>query len=232
MGRGKRPAVQEVRYFGGVGGTVVGEWLFEFDYWMKQTSLSDGPAPVSGLPIYWRRSVEAMDKEFTTRVVTGQRARVHHNRFWLCTGEFEAATEGDTLTFARTPLRVLAESMPASGERTGVPASPCSSRGTDDPIAAEFAAWLTEHLAELGHVVPIREIHDFSRLLVGLTWLAERDPYRNLRPWFGAQVVVLPTLAQVTNGDEALPHLRQAVLEERPVTDAVTWRFPWWTPAS
>jgi hypothetical protein len=45
-------------------------------------------------------------------------------------------------------------------------------------------------------------------------------------------VVVLPTLAQVTNGDEALPHLRQAVLEERPVTDAVTWRFPWWTPAS
>lgn len=161
---GEHQAVQEVRYFGDVGGTVVGTWFFRFDYWMKRMSLGQEPASVSGIPVYWNRAVAGLEHEVRTCTMTGPAAWVRRNRYWLCAGDFVAIEGDDTLVFENTPLRVLAEDLAAGETATGA-VSPCASRGTDDVLATEFAHWLTAHLAELAQVVPAAEIEEFARLL-------------------------------------------------------------------
>lgn len=192
----ERQAVQEVRYFGGVGGTVVGTWFFRFDYWMKRMSLAQEAVSVTDIPIYWHRAVEALEHEIRTCTLTGPAQWTRRNRYWLCAGEFAAIEGDDTLVFENTPLRVLTE---GSADETGDDAaSPCVSRGTDDPLATEYADWLTVHLAELAQVVPVSEIEDFARLLAGLAWLADVDPYRDLRPWLNAALAPAETPTTVS----------------------------------
>jgi hypothetical protein len=192
----ERQAVQEVRYFGGVGGTVVGMWFFRFDYWMKRMSLGQEAASVAGIPVYWHRAVKALEHEVETCRVPESAHSSRRNRYWLCVGEFAAIEGDDTLVFENTPLLVLTE---GSAEETGESAaSPCVSRGTDDPLATEYADWLTAHLAELAQVVPVSEIEDFARLLAGLAWLADVDPYRDLRPWLNAPLAPVETPTAVS----------------------------------
>jgi hypothetical protein len=197
-GRDASQAVQTVRYFGGLAGTVVGKWFFQFDYWMKRTSLGYEPAAVPGLPVYWHRAVEALEREVTTRPLSGSTRWTRSNRYWLCAGRFAAIEGDDTLTLEHTPLLVLAERVPAAGEAMDSPALPCASRGTDDPLAAEFAHWLTEHLGKVARVVPVAEIEAFSRLLAGFTWLTQQDPYRDLRPWLHAPLAPADTPTTVS----------------------------------
>jgi hypothetical protein len=185
--------VQEVKYFGGVDGTVVGAWFFRFDYWMKRLSLGQEPMPVAGVPVYWHRAVEALEREVAACQTTELEASTRHNRYWLCAGSFPAIEDDDTLVFESTPLQVLTESLHDTSTTTAGPAVPCGSRGTSDPLAAEFAHQLTAHLARLSGVVPVAEIEDFTRLLAGLAWLADVDPYRDLHPWLRAPVTHVDT---------------------------------------
>ena len=207
---GEPQTVQSVRYFGGLADTVVGKWFFQFDHWMKRASLGYEPAPVPGLPVYWDRMVEAFEREVAARRVTDPSHWTRHTRYWLCIGDFTAIEGDDTLTFERALLRVLAERVAAEDKTADRPASPCTSRGTDDPFAVEFATWLTAHLAEVAHVVPVSEIEDFARLLAGLTWLVEQDPYRHVQPWLRASLspvdtpTTVPTLMRQAVGEHTV----------------------------
>ncbi|MCI0400475.1 MAG: hypothetical protein L0Z68_04125 [Gammaproteobacteria bacterium] len=212
-GEGEQQAVQEISYFGGTAQTIVGAWFFQFDYWMKRTSLGKEAALIPGIPVYWRRAVEALEQEIKVCDGTRQGEWTHHNRYWLCASDFKAIEGDDTLTFESTPLQVFTEELETARGTTASPALPCASRGSDDPVAAEFASWLTEHLAELARVVPVSEIEDFARLLAGLAWLVEQDPYRDLGPWLNATVVTTETPMSVPS--LAMRAMRQHTLTLR-----------------
>jgi hypothetical protein len=205
---GASQGMQVVSYSHGLSGNIVGQWFYRFDVWMKRLSLGYEPAPVPGLPIYWHRVVEELERESTTLNLTGPVRWTQRTRYWLCTGAFTAIEGDDTLTFEQTSLLVLAENLADTGDATQSPGAPCTSRGTDDPLAAEFAHWLTEHLHEVAHVVPVREIENFARLLAGLAWLLDQDPYRDVRPWL--QVPLTPAETPTT-----VPTLARQAVRER-----------------
>ena len=175
--------LQTVRYFGGVEGTIVGEWFFRFDHFMKRASLDQVPLAASGVPVYWRRAIEALERDVQTCDGTQTGEFVRGNRYWLCAAEFTAIESDQTLVFEDTPLRILAERVSPGREPGSTGASPCTTRGTDDTLAEQFARWLDDHLDDLTAMTPIGEISGFARLLAGLTWLTEQDPGRDLRPW-------------------------------------------------
>lgn len=189
------PAQQRVRYFGGVERTLVGQWFFRFDYWMKLVSLQQEPAPVRGLPVYWQRAVQRLEREVRDCTDARPDRRVHRNRYWLCASDFEAIEDGDILVLGQTPLRVLAERVDAWGSSAA--SCPCTSSGTDDPDAAAFSDWLTANLGEVDGLVPVTEIETFARMLSSLAWLGERDPYRDADPWLRARVPAVDTPATV-----------------------------------
>ncbi len=191
-----QPQNQQVTYFGGVSHTIVGEWFFDFDYWMKQASLDRDPRPVPGLPVYWQRAVAELDQSVQKCTSTGQSATAHGNRFWLCAGEFEAVESSDALVYQRTPMLVLAEKLEKS-VWAGSGESPCASKGTDDPLAAEFSTWLTRHLDELQSRLPVNEITSFAQLVSLFSWLAEQDPQHDIEAWVRASPTDRPTPANV-----------------------------------
>ena len=197
---GAQQDVQTVSYFGGLARTVVGRWFFLFDHWMKRAALADVAVP--GRPVYWHRLVEELEREVREYTLTSPTQWTRRSRFWLCAGDFVGIEGDDTLAFEQTPLQVLAERLPTAGEEAGSATSPCTSPGIDDRLAAEFAHWLTTHLDELASVLHVAEITTFARLLAGLTWLTEQDPYRDLRPWLQGPLLphetppTVPTLAR------------------------------------
>lgn len=209
-GADRRGPVQQVRYFGGVENTVVGAWFFQFDYWMKRASLDREPKPVPGLPVYWRRAVAELERDVASCASSGRQESSRGNRYWLCAGEFRAVEDGDALVFQSAPLRVLAEKLEKANWAPGAE-SPCVSRGTDDPLAAEFANWLTMHLAEVASLAPAAEIEDFAHVMASLAWLAEQDPQRELKPWLKASLspaetpASVPTLAMETERSHPIP---------------------------
>jgi hypothetical protein len=79
-------------------------------------------------------------------------------------------------------MLVLAEKLEKS-VWAGSGESPCSSKGTNDPLAAEFSGWLTQHLDELNTRLPVHEIATFAQLVAAFAWLAEQDPQHDLTPW-------------------------------------------------
>jgi hypothetical protein len=196
--------VQRVSYFGGVQGTIVGKWFFQFDYWMKRVSLGQESVPLSSVPVYWHRAVQALEHEVAVCHSTGSAYCIRRNRCWLCMGDFHAIEDSNALAFQSTPLRVLAEDVREGSEIPADFVSPSTTRGISDPLAAEFAARLTEHLPEITRAVPIQQIDSFARLLAGFTWLMEMDPYRDLDPWLNAALTpthtpgAVPTLAMQT----------------------------------
>ncbi|MBI3768835.1 MAG: hypothetical protein HY271_10130 [Deltaproteobacteria bacterium] len=179
---------QVVTYFGGAAQSIVGAWFFRFDYWMKLASLGREEVPISDFPVYIRRAREALDRDVASCTATGPFEQRRRNRYWLCGGGLSGIDDDDTFTFEGTTLRVLAESGPDRTSDVGRPASPCISRGANDPFAQEFADALTRHLWELSSTLPIHEIETFTRVLAGLRWLLEHDPYRDLRPWLSATI--------------------------------------------
>jgi hypothetical protein len=181
-----------VTYFGGVGGSVVGGWFFRFDYWMKQAALAAEPTLIPEIPVYWDRAVAQLERDIASCAAAGARGFERHSRYWLCAGNVKIIERPNTMALEGDPLRVLAERRDAGGD----PTSPCASRGTDDPLAAEFADAVTEHLAALSAVLPVREIEDFTRLLAAITWLDENDPGRGLQPWLSG--AVRPTATPAT----------------------------------
>jgi hypothetical protein len=189
--------LERVQYFGGVEGTRVGKWLFAFDHWMKRASLGKAPIPAAGARSYWTMASEDLEREVRTCRSSEDRERFSHNRYWLCLDDLTGTESGDTLTFERAALRVLAERIATGGMVGFAPAGPCASRGADDRLATEFAASLTEHLAELGPMLPVREIEDFGRLLAGLNWLSARDPLRDLTLWLERGAERVATVAEV-----------------------------------
>ncbi len=202
------PAVQEVLYFGGVAGNVVGMWFFTFDHWMKRLALAEVPAPAPGIAPYWERFVQASPSHLEGSRGLDPAHWSRHTRYWLCAGNFTAIEGDDTLDFEETPLHVLAEGLAAEPASHEVPASPCASRGTDDPLATEFADSLTKHFRHLTGIVPASEIQDFAVLLAGLAWLDEQDPYRSLRPWLEAPLAHVET-------PNTVPTLEKHAVRER-----------------
>jgi hypothetical protein len=178
---------QDVQYFGGVANTIVGSWFFDIDYWMKRASLGAGSAPAAGLPVYWHRTVLALEHSVASCTSSEAFEQRRSNRYWLCASDFAAVEGSDTIAFESTPLRVLAESTDTAHPREQEEPQPCVSRGTDDVLAAEFAQWLTDHLNELDRSVPVSQIAEWSRLLASIAWLAKRDPYRNVEPWLNSR---------------------------------------------
>lgn len=222
---GTAPAVQEVRYFGGVEGSVVGQWFFQFDYWMKRVSLAQEPVPTTDIPVYWHRAVEALERDVKACQTTELGVRVQRNRYWLCASDLTALEGDDTLVFQGSPLRVLAERVIDTHHVGGEPATPCASRGTNDPLAAEFAARLTTHLPALTQVVPVAQIEDFARLLAGVAWLMAMDPYHDVQAWLRAPLhpvetpTTVPTLVMqavrehtCTQSDTLVRHRHQLEL--------------------
>jgi hypothetical protein len=207
---GGRPSgEQQVQYFGGTDHTMVGRWFFDFDYiWLKRVSLGFQPLPKATAPIYWRRAVQELEREVEECNLANRGATARHNRYWLCSGDFNALESKDTLTFEKTPLRVLAEST-SSGSTSDDSARPCTSRGTDDPHAADFADWLTAHLDELRRVAPISEIEGFGQLMAAFTWLTQIDPDRDLTPWLGRppEKVETPFTVPTVTLQEARQHI-------------------------
>lgn len=189
---GKPSPVQQVQYFGPIQRTVVARWFFAFDDWMKLVSLAKQSVPVAGVPIYWQRAVEELEREVQGCDLAAQGERTRSNRWWLCACSFKAVESDDTLTFEETPLRVLAEDMSATNTAAR-PASPCDSRGTDDRLAADYANWLTAHLDDLRHVAPVSEIEGFAQLMAGFAWLMQVDPYRDLTPWLNGPLPIVET---------------------------------------
>jgi hypothetical protein len=200
---------QEVTYYGGVEHTVVGAWLFRFDHWMKLAAAGRERIPVDGVPAYWSRAVDVLGAEVAACNSTAAAHWTRHNRYWLCADDVRAVEDGDAAVFEGRILRVLAERLGGSDGASRA-ASPCSSAGTDDPLATEFAALLTAHLDELGSTVPVAEIGDFARLIAGFSWLAEHDPTRDLRPWLNGATHAADT-------PDSVPTLTQTATRDHPI---------------
>jgi hypothetical protein len=188
-------AMQQVSYYGGVESTVVGRWFFDFDYWMKRKSLGEADADFPEIPSYWEQTSLEWAKESPKQQNSSTTER--HNRFWLQTDDFTAIQDGDILTFQSTPLKVRQEARSAvSRSSTSTP--------NNDTLAQAFADRLTTNLPRLSSTVPVAQIEDFALLIAGITWLASRDPHRNLRSWIAAKPVLIstpravPTLARHT----------------------------------
>jgi hypothetical protein len=181
-------SLQTVRYFGGVDRTIVGLWFFQFDFWMKRKSLDCPDAGFPEISSYGREAVLQLEAETAGCTSRDGRKQQRHNRYWLCTDNFQAIEDTDLLAFLTTPLRVRTESVP------GTETSPASGRGTD-ALAVRFADQLTAHLKQLSPALPLSLIEDFAQLVAGFSWLATRDPYRDLQPWldFNVAVVEAPT---------------------------------------
>jgi hypothetical protein len=184
---------QAVQYFGGVENTIVGRWFFDFDTWLKRAATFGDPGDLPAeMPVYWSRAVQELEREVVECQLAGPVERVRSNRLWLCAGEISGIESENTLTFDRVGLNVLAESV-SRPKVTSRRASPCTSTGTDDEIATQIAAWLTDHLGELDQRLPLAEIDAFARMTAAVSWLAERDPYRDLRPWLEGTVAPADT---------------------------------------
>lgn len=215
-----RDASQQVRYFGGVESTAVGEWFFRFDYWMKKVSLGEEPSPSPEIPAYWPRAQASLDQEVAACRTTGPARWVRRNRYWLCASDFTAIEDEYTLAFERTPLRVLAESVSGRGGFGAAEASSGTSHGTDDPLAAEFARQLTVHLDELTEVVPVSQIAEFSKVLAGLSWLLTADPYRDTSAWLRGDLAragtptSVPTLTRQAVRRHRMPEAGRVVVHE------------------
>lgn len=209
--KGRTASLQRVQFMGGTEETIVGLWFFSFDLWMKRASLGEERIPIDGIPVYWHRSVDAFERDLERCTAAEPHESSSWNRYWLCADDFVAIEDGDVLTFEQTPLLVLAEGIPEPSAAVRTAASPCSSRGAANPSAEEFARGLTAHLDELADLVPVREIEDFARLMAGLLWLSEQDPYRDLRPWLEAEIArettpeFVPTLSKTVVREHRLP---------------------------
>jgi hypothetical protein len=202
---------QDVQYFGGVANTIVGSWFFDFDYWMKRASLGVDSSAPAGLPVYWHRTVQALEHSVASCTSGGAFEQRRSNRYWLCASDFAAVEGSDTIAFETTPFRVLAESTDRERLTEPEKTQPCMSRGTGDALAAEFAQWLTDHLNQLDRAVPVAQITEWSRLLASIAWLAKQDPYRDLKPWLEAPLTWADTPSTVQTlavGAERAHHIR------------------------
>jgi len=244
---------QKVTYFGGVESTVVGQWFFRFDYWMKSAALGHAPIPVVGISPYWERvahdaNVQAWSSSEKSRLL-------NRCRFWLKNGEFVGIEDESVMVFKDTPLQVCAERLD----------NVSLASGNGDTVEDGFARDLTANLRQMEIAAPVREIEEFAKLLAGVAWLAKVDPYRKLSYWQATPVqpVVteervttlrkearLPLLADADSGsrrlfalelsggvtitpamvlrkaaDHTLRNLGEAILRARPTREAVSWSF-------
>jgi hypothetical protein len=186
-------ALQKVSYYGGVESSVVGRWFFDFDYWMKRKSLGNADAGFPEISSYWEQTSMEWAREPVKQRNSSTTER--HNRFWLQTDEFTAIEDGDVLTFQSATLKVCQEAHSGAARSTAGPADA-------DPLAQAFADRLTTNLARLSPALPVAQIEDFARIIAGITWLAARDPHRDLSPWLSARPATfetprtVPTLAR------------------------------------
>jgi hypothetical protein len=180
--------LQKVSYYGGVESSVVGRWFFDFDYWMKRKSLGNDDAGFPEIPSYWEQASAEWAAETANQRDSSTTER--HNRFWLQTEEFTAIEDGDVLTFQSAPLKVCQEAHSGSGGITTGPAD-------NDPLAQAFADRLTTNLVRLSPTLPIDQIEDFARIIAGITWLAARDPHRDLGAWLSARPALVATRQSV-----------------------------------
>jgi hypothetical protein len=172
---------QKVTYYGDVERTIVGAWFFGFDYWMKRASMVRVRVPISRLIPYWDRAVQELQREVASCRSEGTRRIVRHNRYWLCPDEFEGLEDGRVLALNATGLRVLTEKID-DGRSPGA-TDPCTSRGSDDPLAVEFAAALTASLGELDRDLPVSQIANFAKLRALFEWLRQVHPRAAARFW-------------------------------------------------
>jgi hypothetical protein len=193
----KVPGSQKVTYFGSVERSVVGQWFFDFDYWMKRASLAQADALHPQIAPYWDSALAELEREVAGCQRAEDAHRIRCNRYWLCTQEFTAIADDDVLAFLTTPLHVSAETT----GRTPASHVPSSSKGTNalDPLAAAFASEITEHLPDLNEKLPVSLIEDFAVLVAGFTWLAKVDPYRDLHHWNAFRVTAVNTPDTVSN---------------------------------
>lgn len=189
--------LQAVSYFGGVEGTIVGQWFFDFDYWMKRASLGDTAIPISSVTSYWQQSVQQLDIDAASLGAYQIGQSVRRSRFWLCAENFEAIEDSGVLAFKTARLHVLDEEV-ATANQLIIGNRSIKDGIEDDPLARRFAGNLTKHLDQLDGVTPVRQIQGFAKLMAGLAWLAEVDPYHDLRPWLNASAeqVRTPTSVQ------------------------------------
>ncbi len=190
---------QKVTYFGGVKNTVVGDWFFRFDYWMKRKSLGLDEVPRSGIPGYWNDAVSALEKEVENCNAAGAQPRSCYNRYWLQAGDFRAVESDDVLVFDQAPMLVDVESRREVTETTSTQSTTAVRTNSVDPLATHFARQLTDRLDALGGVTPIFEIEDFAVLMAGFTWLSSVDSYRDLRPWLNRPLAHIETPNSVSN---------------------------------
>jgi hypothetical protein len=164
---------QNVHYFGGIEGTVVGLWLQVFDYRMKKIAIGDEPA---GFPSYAALTKEAM--------IAGRLTGSAGNRWWLCLpDDVEIVERGDMMHIASLSLAVRTEVV--APEMTEAGARSCSSR-LANPLADQFAQSMSENLDRLPADMRVQEIRTFTALLAVFTWLDQVDPRftaRNLQHW-------------------------------------------------
>lgn len=190
---------QKVTYFGGVSNTVVGDWFFRFDYWMKRKSLGLAEETISGIPGYWDNAVSALEQEVEICNAVGSQPRRCYNRYWLQAGDFRAVESDDVLAFDQTAMLVDVESRREAIETTSIQSAATARTNSVDPLAARFARQLTDKLDAIGGVTPILQIEDFAVLMAGFTWLSSVDSYRDLRPWLNRPLAHTETPHSVSN---------------------------------
>jgi len=184
-GSASETSEQRVTYFGGVESTVVGQWFFDFDYWMKSAALGQSAIPAQGILSYSERLERETDVVFSEYL--GQSEPLSRCRFWLKNGTFVAVEDDSALVFKSTPMLVCAERMDNPG--------PAQVKGGVAEI--RFAEDLTTNLHRLQAVAPVLEIEEFAKLLSAVSWLVKIDPYRDLSAWRNSATKPVDTKSHV-----------------------------------
>jgi hypothetical protein len=144
-------------YYGPIRNTRLGLIMFEADWLMKLMGLGKVRPMVAGFCDLFELSF-ARDSENTSPS--------QFLRFWITCEELRARTTAQTFWFEGLKLCVKTEKMHETAQGLA------SSGGNEDPVAREFAQFLTDHLDELAGQQPVyAELKRLAGLLALANWI-------------------------------------------------------------
>jgi YD repeat-containing protein len=92
-----------------------------------------------------------------------------YNRFWILPLQMRLERDGDTLIFTRATMQVQTRRMEMADGRLA------DSQDKSDPIAEQFAAFLTEHYDEFAREAPVlEEVREAAKVVAIVKWLKKQ----------------------------------------------------------
>lgn len=182
-------------YYGPISGTHLGQVMFDADWLMKQMGLGNVRPAVEGFQdIFELTFARGVNRNSTSTFM----------RFWITCVDLAVRASEHALVFDGIRLGVKTEKMHESS--SGL----TSSGGQEDPVAKQFAQFLTDHFDEIAATQPaFAELKRLSGLLALATWL--RNQGGEVDPTWLSENSVAALATPVTEQNKSLTREKREV---------------------